>query len=41
MVLIAGMDVVRLAPALVVTDAQIAQADHLMRMALNELTKSA
>src|SRR5476649_2411622 len=41
MVLIAGTEVLRLAPALIVTDAQIAQADQLLRAALNELTKSA
>jgi len=34
MLLIAGPDVVRLAPALVVSDAQIAQADRLMREAV-------
>ena len=35
MVLIAGMDVVRLAPALIVSDAQIAEADRLLRLALD------
>ena len=33
MLLIAGPDVVRLAPALVVSDAQIAEADRIMREA--------
>lgn len=33
MLLIAGPDVVRLAPALIVTDAQIAEADRIMRAA--------
>ena len=33
MLLIAGPDVVRLAPALVVSDAQIEQADRIMREA--------
>jgi succinylornithine transaminase family protein len=33
MLLVAGPDVVRLAPALVVSDAQIAQADRIMRQA--------
>ena len=35
MLLIAGMDVVRLLPALVVTDAQIQEADRLLRRALD------
>ncbi|MDC8759435.1 acetylornithine/succinylornithine family transaminase [Janthinobacterium fluminis] len=35
MVLIAGMDVVRLAPALIVSDAQIAEAGRLLRLALD------
>jgi succinylornithine transaminase family protein len=35
MLLIAGPDVVRLAPALIVSDAQIAEADRLMRAALD------
>jgi succinylornithine aminotransferase len=35
MVLIAGMDVLRLAPALVVSDAQIDEADRLLRRALD------
>ncbi|TXF98785.1 acetylornithine/succinyldiaminopimelate transaminase [Massilia arenae] len=38
MLLIAGPDVVRLAPALVVTDEQIAEADRLMRAAVAEFT---
>jgi hypothetical protein len=33
MLLIAGPDVVRLAPALIVSDAQIAEADRIMRVA--------
>jgi succinylornithine transaminase family protein len=37
MVLIAGTDVVRFAPALVVTDAQIAEAERLLRAALDTL----
>jgi acetylornithine/succinyldiaminopimelate/putrescine aminotransferase len=41
MVLIAGMDVVRLAPALIVTDAQIAEADRILRLSLDGLLKSA
>lgn len=36
MLLIAGPDVVRLAPALVVSDEQIAEADRLMRAAVTE-----
>ena len=39
MVLIAGTDVVRLAPALIVSDAQIDEADRLLRLAVAELTK--
>ncbi|MET3131007.1 succinylornithine aminotransferase [Oxalobacteraceae bacterium GrIS 1.11] len=35
MVLIAGMDVVRLAPALIVSDQQIAEAGRLLRLALD------
>ncbi|MES2074870.1 MAG: acetylornithine/succinylornithine family transaminase [Pseudomonadota bacterium] len=41
MVLIAGTEVLRLAPALIVSDAQIAQFDGLMRAALDSLTKAA
>ncbi|HEY0589719.1 MAG TPA: aminotransferase class III-fold pyridoxal phosphate-dependent enzyme, partial [Pseudoduganella sp.] len=41
MILIAGTDVVRLAPALVVSDAQIDEADRLIRLAVAELTKAA
>jgi succinylornithine aminotransferase len=41
MILIAGMDVVRLAPALIVSDAQIDEADRLIRLAVAELTKAA
>jgi succinylornithine transaminase family protein len=38
MLLIAGPDVVRLAPALVVSDEQIAEADRVMRAAVAEFT---
>ncbi len=41
MVLIAGTEVLRLAPALIVSDAQIAEADRLLRVALDGLTKAA
>jgi len=41
MILIAGMDVVRLAPALIVSDAQIDEADRIIRLAIAELTKTA
>ena len=41
MVLIAGTEVLRLAPALIVSDAQIDEADRLLRVALAELTKAA
>ncbi|UGQ46023.1 acetylornithine/succinyldiaminopimelate transaminase [Massilia endophytica] len=41
MILIAGTDVVRLAPALIVTDAQIAEADRLLRLALDGMIKAA
>ena len=41
MVLIAGTEVLRLAPALIVTDAQIAEADRLLRLRSIELAKSA
>jgi acetylornithine/N-succinyldiaminopimelate aminotransferase len=40
MILIAGMDVVRLAPALIVSDAQIDEADRIIRLAIAELTKA-
>jgi len=40
MILIAGTDVVRLAPALVVSDAQIDEADRIIRLAIAELTKA-
>jgi acetylornithine/N-succinyldiaminopimelate aminotransferase/succinylornithine aminotransferase len=40
MVLIAGMDVVRLAPALIVSDAQIAEADRILRLSLDDLLKA-
>jgi succinylornithine aminotransferase len=36
MLLIAGPDVVRLAPALIVSDEQIAEADRIMRAAADE-----
>ncbi len=35
MILIAGMDVLRFLPALIVSDAQIARADHLLRSAID------
>ena len=41
MLLIAGTEVVRLAPALIVSDAQIAEADRLLRVALDGLIKAA
>ncbi|KQZ40992.1 acetylornithine/succinylornithine family transaminase [Duganella sp. Root1480D1] len=41
MILIAGTDVVRLAPALIVSDAQIDEADRIIRLAIAELTKAA
>jgi succinylornithine aminotransferase len=41
MLLIAGPDVVRLAPALVVSDAQIAEADRIMRKAVDGLLSTA
>lgn len=41
MLLIAGTEVVRLAPALIVSDAQIAKADSLLRAALDDLLKAA
>ncbi|MQA22895.1 acetylornithine/succinylornithine family transaminase [Rugamonas rivuli] len=41
MVLIAGMDVVRLAPALIVTDAQIAEVDRILRLSLDGMIKAA
>jgi len=41
MLLIAGPDVVRLAPALIVADEQIAQADRLMRQAADTFLASA
>jgi succinylornithine transaminase family protein len=40
MVLIAGTDVLRLAPALIGSDAQIEEADRLIRLAVAELTKA-
>jgi succinylornithine transaminase family protein len=41
MVLIAGYDVVRLAPALIVSDQQIAEADRILRVALDSLLNPA
>jgi succinylornithine aminotransferase len=41
MLLIAGPDVVRLAPALIVSDAQIAEADRIMRAAVEEFLAAA
>lgn len=41
MLLVAGPDVVRLAPPLVVSDAQIADADRIMRQAADEFLKAA
>ena len=40
MVLIAGMDVVRLAPALIVSDEQIAEAGRLLRVAIDGMLKA-
>ena len=40
MVLIAGMDVVRLAPALIVSDEQIAEAGRLLRAGIDGLLKA-
>ena len=37
MLLIAGPDVIRLAPALIVTDAQIDEADRIMRQAIDQV----
>ena len=41
LVLIAGPDVVRLAPALIVSDAQIAEANRIMRAAVAEFLADA
>ncbi|MES2149243.1 MAG: acetylornithine/succinylornithine family transaminase [Pseudomonadota bacterium] len=41
MLLIAGPDVVRLAPALIVSDAQIAEADRIMRAAVDGMLSTA
>jgi acetylornithine/N-succinyldiaminopimelate aminotransferase len=41
MLLIAGPDVIRLAPALVVSDAQIAEADRIMRQAVDSFVGAA
>ena len=40
MLLIAGPDVVRLAPALIVSDEQIAEADRIMREAVDAHAQS-
>jgi acetylornithine/N-succinyldiaminopimelate aminotransferase/succinylornithine aminotransferase len=40
MLLIAGPEVVRLAPALIVSDEQIAEAGRLMRAAVDALLKA-
>ena len=41
MLLIAGTDVIRMAPALVVTDEQIAEADRLLRQAVDTIVNAA
>lgn len=41
MLLVAGPDVIRLAPALIVSDAQIADADRIMRQAADEFLAAA
>jgi succinylornithine aminotransferase len=41
MLLIAGPDVVRLAPALIVSDAQIAEVDRIMRAAVDAMLNPA
>jgi acetylornithine/N-succinyldiaminopimelate aminotransferase len=41
MLLIAGPDVVRLAPALIVSDAQIAEVDRIMRVAVEAMLNAA
>jgi acetylornithine/N-succinyldiaminopimelate aminotransferase/succinylornithine aminotransferase len=41
MLLIAGMDVVRLAPALIVSDAQIAEVDRILRLSLDGMMAAA
>ena len=41
MLLIAGPDVVRLAPALIVSDEQIAEADRIMRLAVDGMLNAA
>ncbi len=41
MLLIAGPDVVRFAPALIVTDAQLAEADRILRQALDGMLVTA
>jgi acetylornithine/N-succinyldiaminopimelate aminotransferase len=41
MLLIAGPDVIRLAPALIVSDAQIAEADRIMRAAADAILAAA
>jgi acetylornithine/N-succinyldiaminopimelate aminotransferase len=41
MLLIAGPDVIRMAPALIVSDAQIAEADRILRAAADEFLAAA
>ena len=41
MLLIAGPDVIRMAPALIVSDAQIAEADRILRAAVDEFLAAA
>jgi len=41
MLLVAGFDVVRLAPALIVSDEQILEADRIMRAAIDEFLATA
>lgn len=41
MLLVAGMDVVRMAPALIVSDEQIAEADRILRAAVEEFLAAA
>jgi succinylornithine aminotransferase len=40
MLLVAGMDVIRMAPALTVSDEQIAEADRLLRQAIESVVKA-
>jgi acetylornithine/N-succinyldiaminopimelate aminotransferase len=41
LLLVAGPDVIRLAPALIVSDAQIAEADRIMRAAVDSFLAAA